>query len=111
MNNLEREFLQNEYIQEENEDWKKDLAYKKFEYQKEKDKSRTNERIQKEAEKIAKEEYLKHQQRQDLIFTILKVFGKIAVFVIVAVAIMIFAPVIFGFMFLFGLIGGLAKLK
>ena len=111
MNNLEREFLQNEYIQEENEDWKKDLAYKKFEYQKEKDKSRTNERIQKEAEKIAKEDYLKHQQRQDLIFAILKVFGKIAVFVIVAIAIMTFAPVIFGFMFLFGLIGGLAKLK
>ena len=111
MNNLERDFLSTEYIKEENEDWKKDLAYKKFEYQKEKDKSRTNDRIQKEAEKIAKEEYLKHQQTQDLIFAILKVLGKIAVFVIVAVAIMIFAPVIFGFMFLFGLIGGLAKLK
>ena len=111
MNNLELEFLNNESITQEKEDWHKDLAYKKFEYQKQKDNARTNDKIQKEAEKIAKEEYLKHQQTQDLIFAILKVLGKVAVFFMVAVAIMIFAPIIFGFMFLFGLINGLAKMK
>lgn len=111
INVLEKDFLNSTIINQEKEDWHKDLAYKKFEYQKEKDKSKTNDKIQKEAEKIAKEEYLKHQQTQDLIFAILKVLGKIAVFFIVAVAIMIFAPVLFGFMFLFGLISGLAKMK
>lgn len=111
INELEKEFLKTQYKQQETEDWRKDLAYKKFEYQKQKDNARNNDKIQKEAEKIAKQEYIKQQQTQDLIFTILQVLGKIAVFFIVVVAIMTFAPVLFGFMFLFGLISGLAKIK
>jgi hypothetical protein len=46
-------FLKTQYKQPELEDWHKDLAYKKFEYQKQKDNARNNDKIQKEAEKIA----------------------------------------------------------
>ncbi len=37
INTLEKQFLNTEYKKPEAEDWHKDLAYQKFEYQKQKD--------------------------------------------------------------------------
>lgn len=103
MNNLEKEFL-NSKSTIQKEDWRKDLAYKKFEYQKQKDTQKLNEKQQKEAER-------KRQARQELIGSLLSIAGKVFVFTCKATAYMILAPIFLVLCFCGGFAGGMIKLK
>lgn len=104
MNNLERDFLQNEYIQEEKEDWRKDLAIAKFEYQKQKE---ADKQELKRQQVIAQ----KKQARQELIGLLLSIAGKVFVFTCKATLYMILAPLFIIACFGGGFLGGMIKLK
>lgn len=85
-------------------DWRRDLAIQKFEYQKQKD----DEKSQLELQKI---EALKKQQRQQILNTFFRIGLKILKWVSIIIIIFTLAPIVFGGLFLFGMIKGLAGIK
>lgn len=104
MNNLELEFLNNENITQEKEDWHKDLAYKKFEYQKQKDIYKQNA----EAERIKQQHA---EARQELIKTIIEVLIEIFKIGFKITFWIISIPLYLGLAFLGGFIGGMKIFK
>lgn len=104
INELEKEFLKTQYKQENSEDWRKDLAYKKFEYQKQKDNYKQNA----EAERIKQQHA---EARQELIKTIIEVLIEIFKVGFKITFWIISIPLYLGLAFLGGFIGGMKIFK
>lgn len=104
INVLEKEFLNSAIINQEKEDWHKDLAYKKFEYQKQKDIYKQNA----EAERIKQQHA---EARQELIKTIIEVLIEIFKIGCKITFWIISIPLYLGLAFLGGFIGGMKIFK
>lgn len=104
INILEKQFLNTEYQKPEAEDWHKDLAYKKFEYQKQKD----NEKYQREL-------LLKRQENAEqigkAIGTALRITFKGIVILMKLAMYCITIPLSIIALFFGGFVGGMIKLK
>ena len=104
INVLEKEFLNSTVINQEKEDWRKDLSYKKFEYQKEKDLKKS----QLESEKLKQQNA---EARRELIKTIIEVLIEIFKVCAKITFWLISIPLTLGLAFLGGFFGGVKVFK
>ena len=104
INVLEKELLNSTIINQEKENWHKDLAYKKFEYQKEKDTYKQNA----EAEKLRQQNA---EARRELIKSIIDVLIEIFKLCCKITFWLVTIPLYLGLAFLGGMFGGMKIFK
>lgn len=107
MNNLEKELL-NSKSTIQKEDWRKDLAVAKFEYQKQKDYEKQELKRQ---QVIAQQKAIKSQQTAEAVGTVASVGLKVLGFMLKATIYTALAPIMIIALFMGGFTGGMIKLK
>lgn len=107
MNNIEKELL-NSKSTIQKEDWRKDLAVAKFEYQKQKDYEKQELKRQ---QLIAQQKAVRSQQTAETVGTVVNVGLKVLLFTLKATLYLALAPIMIIALFMGGFAGGMIKLK